>query len=228
MLSIAITLAIFASTGCATPLVLHWYCTECPSTLSLTAFLEGFYSDINTMRATIYDLGISTDPTETDTLMVNLWSPLNLSSPTPDYSELAVVHTDGTVDPITFPAGLGGDSYYIAVKHRNHLETWSKLPVAFKPAVSYNFTTAQSQAYDDGFNNPMASVAGGKFAFYGGDVNQDGQIEASDLADVDNDNSGFAYGYNDTDATGDGPTDASDLQIVDNNSQLFLFYARPY
>jgi hypothetical protein len=108
------------------------------------------------------------------------------------------------------------------------METWSKLPVSFTSPTDYDFTTGQAQAYDDGVNPPMASVAGGKFAIYGGDVNQDGLIDATDLADVDNDNSGFAYGYNDTDATGDGPTDASDLQIVDNNSQLFLFYARPY
>lgn len=108
------------------------------------------------------------------------------------------------------------------------METWSKLPVAFKPAVSYNFTTAQSQAYDDGVNAPMASVAGGKFAFYGGDTNQDGSIDATDQGEVDNDVALFAFGYNATDVTGDGSTDASDMQIVDNNLPFFLFYARPY
>ena len=218
----------YAATGCATSGSTAVTVTECPSTLSLTAFLEGFYSDINTMRANIFDLGISADPTETDTLTINIWDPANLSSPTPDYTAQAVVHTDGTVDPVTFPAGLGGNSYYIAVKHRNHMETWSKLPVAFKPAVSYNFTTAQSQAYDDGVNAPMASVAGGKFAFYGGDTNQDGSIDATDQGEVDNDVALFAFGYNATDVTGDGSTDASDMQIVDNNLPFFLFYARPY
>ena len=63
---------------------------------------------------------------------------------------------------------------------------------------------------------------------YGGDVNQDGMVDASDMADVDNDNAGFAFGYNDTDISGDGATDASDISIVDNNQALFLFYARPY
>ncbi len=73
------------------------------TTLNLTAFLEGFYYDINTMRATIYDLGISTDPTETDTLMVNLWAATSLSNPNPDYTVQAVVHTDGTAT-MQFPA----------------------------------------------------------------------------------------------------------------------------
>lgn len=74
----------------------------------------------------------------------------------------------------------------------------------------------------------MAAVSGGNFAFYGGDVNQDGTIDASDMADVDNYNAVFAYGYNVTDINGDGATDASDIAVVDNNQQLFLFYARPF
>jgi hypothetical protein len=59
-------------------------------------------------------------------------------------------------------------------------------------------------------------------------VNQDGTVDASDMAEVDNDNAIFAFGYNTTDANGDGATDASDISIVDNNQALFLFYARPY
>ncbi len=202
-------------------------CTPAFATLNLTAFLEGFYSDINTMRANIYDQGISSDPAETDTVTVNLWAPVNLSNPEPDHSIKAVIHTDGTAT-IQFPATVNGNPYYIAVKHRNHMETWSKLPVTFTGTTTYDFSDALGKAYDDGANPPMAAVAGGKFAFYGGDVNQDGTVDASDMADVDNDNAAFAFGYNVTDASGDGATDASDISIVDNNQQLFLFYARPF
>jgi hypothetical protein len=99
-----------------------------------------------------------------------------------------------------FPAAVTGNAFYIAVKHRNHLETWSKLPVTFTSNTAYDFSNSLSQAYDDGINPPMASVAGGKFAFYGGDVNQDGTVDASDMAEVDNDNAIFAFGYNTTDA----------------------------
>jgi len=108
------------------------------------------------------------------------------------------------------------------------METWSKLPVTFSSNTVDNFTDSLQKAYDDGVNPPMSAVAGNKFAFYGGDVNQDGTVDASDMADVDNDNAGFAFGYNTTDASGDGATDASDISIVDNNQALFLFYARPY
>jgi len=202
-------------------------CTPAYTTLNLTAFLEGFYYDINTMRANIYDLGISTDPAETDTVTVNLWAPASLVNSEPDHTVKAVLHTDGNAT-MQFPSALIGNEFYIAVKHRNHLETWSKLPVTFSSNTDYDFTDSLQKAYDDGVNPPMSAVAGNKFAFYGGNVNQDGTVDASDMADVDNDNAVFAFGYNATDASGDGTTDASDISIVDNNQSLFLFYARPY
>ena len=197
------------------------------STFNLTAFLEGFYYNINTMRANIFDLGVSADPAETDTVTVSLWAPASLSNAEPDHKVNAVIHIDGTAS-MKFPATVTGNSFYIAVKHRNHMETWSKLPVTFTSTTSYDFSNSLAQAYDDGVNPPMASVAGNKFAFYGGDVNRDGTVDASDMSDVDNDNALFAFGYNNSDASGDGATDASDIAVVDNNQQLFLFYARPY
>ena len=199
-------------------------------TLNLTVFLEGAYRGAGTMASTIYDLGMSTDPSETDMIDVNLWDPAHTDPntyPEPDYTTTAVLHTNG-VATMQFPPAVNGNSYYIAVKHRNSIETWSKLPVPFTGTTEYNFSTGLSQAYDDAVNPPMASMGGGIYAFYGGDVNHDGGIDASDLGDIDNDNAIFAFGYNSTDITGDGATDASDLQVVDNNSQLFLFYARPY
>ena len=182
------------------------------------------------MASTIYDLGMSTDPSETDMIDVNLWDPAHIDPntyPEPDYTTTAVLHTNG-VATMQFPPAVNGNSYYIAVKHRNSIETWSKLPVAFTGTTEYNFSSGLSQAYDDAVNPPMASMDGGIYALYGGDVNHDGGIDASDLSDIDNDNAIFAFGYNTTDITGDVATDASDLQVVDNNSQLFLFYARPY
>ena len=202
-------------------------CTPAFTTLNLTAFLEGFYSDINTMRANIFDLGISTNPLEADTVTVNLWSPASLSNTEPDHSVKSVLLTDGT-SSMQFPSTVTGNSFYIAVKHRNHMETWSKLPVMFSSSTDYDFSDNLQKAYDDGVNPPMAAVAGNKFAIYGGDVNNDGAIDATDMADVDNDISGFAFGYNFTDVNGDGATDASDISILDNNQALFLFYARPY
>jgi hypothetical protein len=178
------------------------------------------------MMTTLYDLGMSAVPTETDTVLVELYSIGNTSSAFA--SAKAIIHNDGTAKVLYASNNdISGNPFWIAVKHRNSLQTWSKLPIDFTSNVSYNFSTALSQAYDDGFNPPMQDVGAGVYAIYGGDVNQDGTIDASDLADIDNDNAIFAFGYNTTDCTGDGASDASDLAVVDNNQNLFLFYAQP-
>lgn len=202
--------------------------------VDLVALLEGFTDPFNPghMVPNLHTLGLSTDPTACDSISVNLTDPAHTNInqyPNPDYSIKTILHTDGTAS-LQFPAAVSGNEWYISVKHRNHMETWSKLPVSL-PIPSnapYDFSSSLSKAYDDGINPPMAAVAGGKFAFYGGDVNQDGTVDASDMADVDNDNSTFQFGYNVTDINGDGATDASDISIVDNNQALFLFYARPF
>jgi hypothetical protein len=177
------------------------------------------------MFTTLFDLGESADPTATDSIQINLWSPASLSNPDPDFSEKVILHNDGTAQAVFASAPAG--SYYIAIKHRNSLETWSSVAVSINGTVSYDFSTALSQAYDDGINPPMANMDDA-FAIYGGDVNQDGTVDISDGSDVDNDANNFAYGYNPSDCTGDGPTDISDYAIVENNGNLFLFYARPF
>jgi len=210
---------------------------ECPSTLNLTAFLEGFMDpaspSVALMVPNIYTIGTSVDPNEVDTVTINLTDPAHTdinTYPTADYTAQAVLHLDGTTT-VTFPAGLGGKLFYISVKHRNSIETWSKLPVYFKPATQYDFTIGQAQAYDDGYGvgpytiAPMKVVTAGKTAFYAGDITQDGTIDGQDMNEIDN-RVGF-FGYDISDVNGDGATDGQDMNLVDNNSQLGLFYARP-
>jgi hypothetical protein len=206
-------------------------------TLDLTLFLEGYYLGGGTMWSTLYDLDqgfifpsspIGYPPTATDSIEVNLWLNSSLSNPGPDYSEKVILHNDGSAAAsfATAPAGL----YWVAVKHRNHIETWSSaIQSLVSGSNSYNFSTSLTQAYDDGFNPPMAGMdAGTVFAFYGGDVNQDGTVDGLDMNDVDFYASIFAFGYDVTDVTGDGATDGLDMNVIDFNSGLFLFYARPY
>ncbi|MBK6877807.1 MAG: hypothetical protein IPG99_15465 [Ignavibacteria bacterium] len=60
------------------------------------------------------------------------------------------------------------------------------------------------------------------FAFFSGDVNQDGTIDASDLALIDNDASNFVGGYVVTDLTGDDFVDGTDFALADNNAANFV------
>ncbi len=65
------------------------------------------------------------------------------------------------------------------------------------------------------------------YAFYSGDVNQDGIIEGVDLALIDNDATNFITGYVRTDVNGDQFVDGTDAAITDNNAFNFVTLIRP-
>ncbi len=204
--------------------------------VDLKLFLEGYYLGGSTMYSTLYDLeqgGMLTGPyttDATDTIQVNLWTAASvaLGNPDPDYSEKVILHNTGLASA-TFPTAPAGD-YYIAVKHKNSIETWSSFEVTLaSTAIFYDFSYPVTQAFEDGVNPPMKDVDGGLvFALYSGDVNQDGTVDGSDMNDVYNDNNLSLYDYLVTDCTGDGTADGTDMNYVYNNNNLSLFYARPY
>ena len=196
----------------------------CPPsiTLNLQLLLEGFYTGNSSMRASLYDLALSTLPTETDTITVNLWSPANLSNAAPDQSIKAIVHTNGEAS-VEIPAVVSGNPYYIAVKHRNHVETWSKLPISFSTnTINYFF-----DGPDKAFNNNLLLQADGKYVIYGGDVNQDGVVDQNDIDNIHNAANTFTTGYMSADANGDGIVDALDMIITDNNAARFIVKITP-
>jgi hypothetical protein len=127
-----------------------------------------------------------------------------------------------------FPGATLNNSYYVALKHRNSIETWSAAPVTIASTSSYDFSTSLSSAYTDGFNDAMKSVSGGKYALYAGDVNQDGSIDAFDAQIAENGTTGLFFGYDASDCNGDGLIDIFDLQLIENNSTILIFAARPY
>lgn len=142
-----------------------------------------------------------------------------------------------------FDNALNGIPYYIVVKHRNSIETWSSTANSFNMDVlSYNFTPSSSQAYgnnmiqvdelgpEQDLKNINPNVSDGseiRYAIYNGDVNQDGIVDASDLSLVDNDASNSVSGYVSTDTNGDDFVDASDLSLVDNNAFNVIMVMRP-
>jgi len=223
-ITFTVTVSGGGCTGTASVLVTNDVNCSGGLTVNVKTFLQGFYMGGGTMLSTLFDIGESSDPTATDSIDINLWSASSLSNPSPDYSARVLLHNDGMASA-NFPTAPAG-SYYIAIKHRNSIETWSLNPVAIS-SMPYDFTVSSSSAYDDGVNPPMAFM-GDAYALYGGDVNQDGTVDIGDGSIVDNDASNFAFGYNASDCTGDGGTDISDYAIVENNGGLFLFYARPF
>ncbi|MFZ1321914.1 MAG: hypothetical protein WAT71_10190 [Ignavibacteria bacterium] len=116
-------------------------------------------------------------------------------------------------------------NYYILLKHRSGIETWSKSGgerMAIDSIYNYDFTTSYSQAY--GSNQILK---GSKYCIYSGDVNQDGAIDLTDMSVIDNDAAVYTPGYNVTDLNGDNIVDLSDMEIANNNSANYVAVVRP-
>jgi len=161
--------------------------------LNLKVFLEGFYNGTSQVQDTVrIYLALPTSPfTFKDSTTIFLGS-------------------DGTILSSFGKAANG--NYYIVVKHRNHLETWSSTAPAFATGstVNYDFTTAANKAY----GNNMKQV-GSAWVLYGGDGNADGYVDPTDYTLFITQ---FGYdGYKQCDFNGDRFVDGYDLPILYNN-----------
>jgi len=179
--------------------------------LNVKVLIEGFSIGNGQMRGVL-------SPTVCDTIQVSL---ADANYP---YTVLETVkHTINTSGEgaFEFPGTVIGGSYYIIVKHRNTLETWSDVPVTLSsPVNSYDFTIAMTKAFG---NNEVD--LGGSYAIRSGDVNQDGVINSDDEDSVESNALLFLSGYVPQDLTGDYLVESSDLSLIENNLSRTL--ARP-
>jgi photosystem II stability/assembly factor-like uncharacterized protein len=164
--------------------------------LNLKTYLEGFWN------------GSSMIPDTARIYIASALSPYTFLD-----STVLVLSVTGTAT-VTFGLPPNGN-YYVAIKHRNHLETWSSLTQNFITdiPVNYNFTTDSAKAY--GFN--MKKV-GNDWVLISGDENQDGSIDAIDVSDLI-----IQYGnigYLSCDFNGDGSVDAADVPYMIANYGL--------
>ncbi len=100
-----------------------------------------------------------------------------------------VVETDG-VSPVNL-AGNAAGSYYVSVRHRNHLgaRTAAGLTLAKVSSTNYDFSTALAQAFPGAVaNNSMATlVAGTTFGLWAGNANDDIAVKMTGLNANNND-----------------------------------------
>ena len=126
----------------------------------------------------------------------------------------------------TFTNSLNGVNYYLQVKQRNSLETWSKTTQTFvSNSLTYDFTTAGTQAFGNNLISVDASPV--RYAVYSGDVNKDGAIDLNDVILEHNAAGSFTSGYIVTDLNGDNIADLNDILIAYNNSAGFVSVVRP-
>ncbi len=181
-------------------------------TVLLSMIMEGFYD------ATIKELA-SNDTAEL--LLRSAVAPYEIV----ETSSSVINKTDFTASFRFLKAASG--NYYISVRHRNSVETWSSQQVQFAMGGTsqFSFIHAKSAAYGSNMvqvdNNPQ------RFAVYSGDVNQDGVVDAFDASETDNDAFMGLSGYYPTDVNGDNFVDGSDALIVDNNVMNFIQVISP-
>jgi hypothetical protein len=89
--------------------------------------------------------------------------------------------TDGTSDLTISLSGNTGADFYVVVYHRNHLPIMSANAVSESVgSYSIDFTSNSASTYQT--TNALVSLAGSKFGMPAGDIDQDGDIDATDLS----------------------------------------------
>ncbi len=210
-------LTIFDYTGADTGRLYGWGIrfnnqTSVSNILETSILIEGFYNP-------------ATNNTVRDTVTYNL---RNFDSPYSIVESKKLYIPQNNISYIKFNNAVGAASYYIEATHRNSIGIWSSSEIKFSPLThqtSFKFVNALTSAY--GSNMAKVDSSPLRYAMYGGDVNQDGNVGALDVSAIDNDVFNFVSGYVVSDVTGNNVTDASDLAIADNNAFNFVSRITP-
>ncbi len=137
-----------------------------------------------------------------DTVKIYLRSSTAPYAPLDSITKLVNSQGNDSVSFLNAPAG----SYYVSIKHRNSLETWSPLSQSL-PIGSYSLidlTTGQNAAYG---NNLIFS--NGVWCMYSGDINGDGIINGNDFTVFNSEYS--QSGYLSSDLNNDGVVNGNDF-----------------
>ncbi len=195
-------------------------------TLNLTLLLEGYFNQITgTMNQAQESTDGETTFNEFPGITVDTLS-VYLANPTDPWEFVFEAHAvavgqDGALS-LMVPSSFNG-SYYIAIRQRNSVETWSSIPISFAGnSISYDFSAEANRAF--GNNLKKMSEGSGSYALYSGDVTsyesiQDGYIDIYDNNGIFNNSQAGLFGYVIDDLTGDAFVDIFDLVVVFNNLQ---------
>lgn len=148
---------------------LHFGVAQTVPDLTVKLYLQGLYVGGGFMASPLVNSGLSGNAQHTDSIT------LQLAQPTAPYaiawSAKVLLRSNG-IAVTTLPSTVIGQSYYIVVKHRNSVETWSKQPVVFSANTYWNFSVLQqfpvvSTTAVSGVTG-TASVSGGTISSDGG------------------------------------------------------------
>jgi opacity protein-like surface antigen len=189
-------------------------------TIQLNYFIQGYYTGNGMMASVLQNQGQANGIYDVDSVTIEIRQATSPFAVMDTYT--GILQTNGTIH-CTFPQAIEGHSYYLVLKHRNALETWSASPVVISAVSNYNFSMGQSQAY----GNNMIAVDAGVWALYSGDLNADENIDLVDASILEIDINNFAIGYMASDINGDGNVDLLDNSIPEANINDFIYTIRP-
>ncbi|WP_337873175.1 sialidase family protein [Ignavibacterium sp.] len=179
---------------------------------SITYLMRNLLPQEKSLNLTVmFESFLNPTTNNTDTITVELRTS---SAPYSLISQIKTIPDNTGNSVLQFSNAAENTPYYVVVKHRNSIETWSASPIQFNSGfANYDFTTAQSKAYGNNLK-----LVNGKWCIYSGDVNQDGFINSSDVSLIFNSNSAGEQGYLSTDLNYDLFTEIFDLIFVFTNS----------
>ncbi|OWY24550.1 choice-of-anchor B family protein [Sphingobacteriales bacterium UPWRP_1] len=192
------------SGSCQTLFTRQLQVAYCPLGAKVTALLQGAYMPPDSMRTRLRQLNLlplqqpynqppwNYNGTETATQFapnVVDWVLLELRNAADNTQivaqKAALLLKDGTIadvngnaESVFFDNLPPNTTYYIALRHRNHLPVMSAVPVTLPNSVPYNFSTAAQQAMG---TNQQIAVALGVFALKAADFNANGIISVADF-----------------------------------------------
>ncbi len=184
--------------------------------VTLNLFLEGLYNaatgQMNKAKDNVSGSVVDKFPgTVADTISVELHSSTSYGTTVCKIYGVQL-NQNGTAS-FSIPSEYSS-SYYITVKHRNHIATVSGTAQSFASTqINFSYTTGAANA----FGSNLMQVASGVYGIYLGDVNHDGSVDINDSGPVIIAVRSGSVGYILTDINGDGYVDINDSGPVINN-----------
>jgi len=178
--------------------ILFAFLAKAQVTLHLTFFGQCYY------------IGSGQSFTSPDSTTVDLVDSANCNSVVATYKGL--FFSDGTMI-CTYSSSIIGHHYYIRISHCPFIRTMCAQPYLFASVGNtYDFTTAATQAYCS--NEVLVDVSPDVYAFYCGDLNQDGNVDLIDFPTLDTAINNGICTANCADINGDGNVDLLDYPTL--------------
>jgi len=219
-------------------------CDACPVRVKLRVFLEGFYdADINEMSTTLSSLMLIPQNQPFSNAPYHFieeitgsglnentvdWVLLEARSATDSLLVLQrkaalltkngiIINYDGS-SGVVFENLVDGVSYYFVIHHTGHLPIMSANPIVVSNNIAFDFTFSASQAAGSG----SLKLIGEKYVMYGGDINGNGIVNASDY-NLWSENSAGVNIYSSVDCDGNGVINNLDYNIWYANRSKISF-----